>query len=44
MKKQEDLHISLANPKVKSFICDVRNYDSIVLAMQDVDYVFHALF
>ena len=41
-KKQEDLRISLANPKVKFFIGDVRNYDSIVPAMQDVDYVFHA--
>jgi UDP-glucose 4-epimerase len=41
-KKQEDLRISLANPKVKFFIGDVRNYDSILPAMQDVDYVFHA--
>jgi len=41
-KKQEDLRISLANPKVKFFIGDVRNYDSIVPAMQEVDYVFHA--
>lgn len=41
-KKQEDLRISLANPKVKFFIGDVRNPDSLVPAMQDVDYVFHA--
>ena len=41
-KKQEDLRIALANPKVKFFIGDVRSYDSIVPAMQDVDYVFHA--
>jgi len=41
-KKQEDLRIALANPKVKFFIGDVRNYDSIMPAMQDVDYVFHA--
>ena len=41
-KKQEDLRITLANPKVKFFIGDVRNSDSIVPAMQDVDYVFHA--
>lgn len=41
-KKQEDLRIALANPKVKFFIGDVRNYDSIIPAMQDVDYVFHA--
>jgi UDP-N-acetylglucosamine 4,6-dehydratase len=41
-KKQEDLRISLANPKVKFYIGDVRNYDSIIPAMQGVDYVFHA--
>jgi len=41
-KKQEDLRIALASPKVKFFIGDVRNYDSILPAMQDVDYVFHA--
>lgn len=41
-KKQEDLRIALANPKVKFFIGDVRNSDSILPAMQDVDYVFHA--
>ena len=41
-KKQEDLRISLANPKVKFFIGDVRNSDSILPAMQEVDYVFHA--
>ena len=41
-KKQEDLRISLANPKVKFFIGDVRNPDSILPAMQEVDYVFHA--
>lgn len=41
-KKQEDLRIALANPKVKFFIGDVRNYDSILPAMQEVDYVFHA--
>ena len=41
-KKQEDLRISLANPKVKFFIGDVRNPDSLLPAMQDVDYVFHA--
>jgi UDP-glucose 4-epimerase len=41
-KKQEDLRLSLANPKVKFFIGDVRNSDSILPAMQGVDYVFHA--
>jgi UDP-glucose 4-epimerase len=41
-KKQEDLRISLASPKVKFYIGDVRAYDSILAAMQGVDYVFHA--
>lgn len=41
-KKQEDLRIELANPKVKFYIGDVRHYDSILPAMQGVDYVFHA--
>lgn len=36
------MRISLANPKVKFFIGDVRNSDSLLPAMQDVDYVFHA--
>jgi len=41
-KKQEDMRIALKNPKVKFYIGDVRNYDSIPPAMQGVDYVFHA--
>ena len=41
-KKQEDMRISLANPKVKFFIGDVRNSDSILSAMLNVDLVFHA--
>ncbi len=41
-KKQEDLRISLSSSKVKFYIGDVRNYDSILPAMQGVDYVFHA--
>jgi UDP-N-acetylglucosamine 4,6-dehydratase len=41
-KKQEDMRIALNNPKVKFYIGDVRNYDSISRAMANVDYVFHA--
>jgi UDP-N-acetylglucosamine 4,6-dehydratase/5-epimerase len=41
-KKQEDMRISLNNPKLKFYIGDVRNYDSIHEAMHGVDYVFHA--
>lgn len=41
-KKQEDLRIALNNDKVKFYIGDVRNIDSVQDAMQGVDYVFHA--
>ncbi len=41
-KKQEDMRIRLANPKVKFFIGDVRDYRSIRDAMEGVDYVFQA--
>jgi UDP-N-acetylglucosamine 4,6-dehydratase len=41
-KKQEDLRIKLSNDKVKFYIGDIRNYDSVLSAMQGVDYIFHA--
>jgi UDP-glucose 4-epimerase len=41
-KKQEDMRIALKNPKVRFYIGDVRNCDSVLPAMQGVDYVFHA--
>ena len=41
-KKQEDMRISLMNEKVKFYIGDVRNFDSVEDAMHGVDYVFHA--
>lgn len=41
-KKQEDMRINLNNPKVKFYIGDVRNYDSVSTALHGVDYVFHA--
>ncbi|MDH4585286.1 NAD-dependent epimerase/dehydratase family protein [Pseudomonas sp. BN415] len=41
-KKQEDMRIALANDKVKFYIGDVRDYDSVAQAMVGVDYVFHA--
>jgi UDP-N-acetylglucosamine 4,6-dehydratase len=41
-KKQEDMRIALNNPKLKFYIGDVRDYDSIRDAMKGVDYVFHA--
>ncbi|TGK48567.1 polysaccharide biosynthesis protein [Leptospira bouyouniensis] len=41
-KKQEDMRISLNNDKLKFYIGDVRDYDSISSALVGVDYVFHA--
>jgi UDP-N-acetylglucosamine 4,6-dehydratase/5-epimerase len=41
-KKQEDMRIALGNDKVKFFIGDVREYDSLREAMTGVDYIFHA--
>ncbi len=41
-KKQEDMRIALNNEKLKFYIGDVRNYDSVNDAMVGVDYVFHA--
>ncbi|WP_278377925.1 polysaccharide biosynthesis protein [Stutzerimonas kunmingensis] len=41
-KKQEDMRIALANDKVKFYIGDVRDYDSIYQALVGVDYIFHA--
>ena len=41
-KKQEDMRIAFNHPKLKFYIGDVRNYDSIYEAMKGVNYVFHA--
>jgi UDP-N-acetylglucosamine 4,6-dehydratase len=41
-KKQEDMRIALGCDKVKFYIGDVRDYDSLAQAMTGVDYVFHA--
>lgn len=41
-KKQEDMRIALSNDKVKFYIGDVRDYQSVAEAMVGVDYIFHA--
>jgi len=41
-KKQDDMRKFYRNPKIKFYIGDVRDYNSILPAMQDVDFVFHA--
>ena len=41
-KKQDDMRRHYKNDKIKYYIGDVRNYDSIEEAMKKVDFVFHA--
>lgn len=41
-KKQEDMRILFGSPKLKFYLGDVRNYDSLQDAMKGVNYVFHA--
>ncbi len=41
-KKQHDMRVQYANPKIKFYIGDVRNENSLRDAMLGVDYVFHA--
>jgi UDP-glucose 4-epimerase len=41
-KKQDDMRNQLKNPKLKFYIGDVRDYNSIEKAVHGVDYIFHA--
>ena len=41
-KKQEDMRLKLKSDKVKFYIGDVRDYESIDFATRGADYVFHA--
>ena len=41
-KKQHDMRVRINNPKVKFYLGDVRNIDSVDPAMRGVDYVFQA--
>jgi UDP-N-acetylglucosamine 4,6-dehydratase/5-epimerase len=41
-KKQEDMRIAFNHPKLKFYIGDARNPDSVGEAMKGVNYVFHA--
>ena len=41
-KKQEDMRIAYMNAKLKFYIGDVRDFNSVNNAMIGVDYVFHA--
>lgn len=41
-KKQDDMRNQLRNDKLRFYIGDVRDYNSVERAMHGVDYVFHA--
>lgn len=41
-KKQDDLRRKLSSPKIKFYIGDVRDYNSVDTAVRGVDYIFHA--
>lgn len=41
-KKQDDMRHEYKDPRIKFYIGDVRNINSIQNAVQSVDYVFHA--
>lgn len=41
-KKQEDMRIKYKNAKLKFYIGDVRDYNSVLNATRGVDFIFHA--
>ena len=41
-KKQDDMRRHYANPKLKFYIGDVRDFQSVLNATRGVDYIFHA--
>jgi len=41
-KKQDDMRKLYSNPKLKFYIGDVRDYQSVLNATRGVDYIFHA--
>ena len=41
-KKQDDMRKRYGNPKLKFYIGDVRDYNSVLNATRGVDYIYHA--
>ncbi|MCL9781537.1 polysaccharide biosynthesis protein [Vibrio sp. S4M6] len=41
-KKQDDMRKRYSNPKIKFYIGDVRDYNSVLNATRGVDFIFHA--
>jgi UDP-glucose 4-epimerase len=42
MKKQDDMRKKYQSSKLKFYIGDVRDYNSILNATRGVDYIYHA--
>jgi UDP-N-acetylglucosamine 4,6-dehydratase len=40
--KQDDMRHQMGDPRLKFYVGDVRDYDSVAKASRDVDFVFHA--
>jgi UDP-N-acetylglucosamine 4,6-dehydratase/5-epimerase len=41
-KKQHDMRVTYNNPKIKFFIGDIRDKQSLISVVNGVDYIFHA--
>ena len=41
-KKQDDMRKKYQNPKLKFYIGDVRDYQSVLNVVRGVDFIFHA--
>ena len=41
-KKQDDMRKHYGNPKLKFYIGDVRDYQSLLIVVRGVDFIFHA--
>jgi len=41
-KKQDDLRKEFSNPKIKFYIGDIRDFDSVLQASRGADFIFHA--
>ena len=41
-KKQHDLRLELNNPRVKFYVGDIRDCDSVDNVVRGVDFIFHA--
>ncbi len=41
-KKQDDMRKKYADPRLKFFVGDVRDYQAVLNAVRGVDYIYHA--